>query len=667
MSQDLNKETESRRLDLPARDGDEAEFELPVEGFRGTPEEIERQWFEKVYKGRGDTMPQLTWRAVLMGSVLGGILSLTNIYIGLKAGWAFGVAITACILSYAIWTGFHTLGLVKTKMSILENNCMQSTASSAGYSTGGTLISAFAAYIILNNQSLPVPLTLAWIFFLAVLGVTMAVPMKRQMINIDQLRFPSGVAAAETLRALHSHGQKGMRAAKALGIAGILAAIDNFWSGGFDVVDKYFTSWFHRTSALANYSSGALIERIQTWLMTPEVFKVWNGRTVIFSWDPIFLAAGAITGMRVCVSMFISGTLCWAVFVPIFQSRGVITGNGFKDIVQWTLWGGTACMVSSGLLGFALQWKTALRAFQSMGGMFSSGQKKTPTEVEALETPTSWFVGGQIISLIALALLAHSSFGMSYWQSALAVILSFALALVACRVTGETDTTPIGAMGKVTQLTFGALNPGNINVNLMAANITASAAASSADLLTDLKSGYLLGAHPRKQFMAQFAGIFVGTIVTVLAFSVLVPNASVLGTKTFPAPAAQTWAAVARALSNGLEALQPLKRWSIVIGGIAGIVLTLLPVLFPKKQKYFPSAAGAGLAWVFNWYYGLLFFLGALITYVFQKKAPKQAEELTFPIASGVIAGGSLMGVFLVFCDNGPAMLAALRKAFGGH
>ena len=100
---------------------------------------------------------------------------------------------------------------------------------------------------------------------------------------------------------------------------------------------------------------------------------------------------------------------------------------------------------------------------------------------------------------------------MPYWQSAVAVVLSFALALVACRVTGETDTTPIGAMGKVTQLTFGALNPGNMNVNLMSANITAGAAASSADLLTDLKSGYLLGAHPRKQFIAQFAGIFIGT------------------------------------------------------------------------------------------------------------------------------------------------------------
>src|SRR2546427_4372728 len=107
-------------------------------------------------------------------------------------------------------------------------------------------------------------------------------------------------------------------------------------------------------------------------------------------------------------------------------------------------------------------------------------------------------------------------------------------------------------MGKITQLVFGALSPGNVNVNLMSANITAAAAGSSADLLTDLKSGYLLGAHPRKQFVAQFAGIFIGTLVTVLSFSALVPRADVLGSKGFPAPAAQTWAAVARAMSEGL-------------------------------------------------------------------------------------------------------------------
>ncbi len=83
---------------------------LPIHGFPGTPEEIERQWYAEVYLGRGDSMRQLTWRAVLMGSVLGGVLSVTNLYIGLKAGWGFGVAITACILSYAIWTALSPRG-----------------------------------------------------------------------------------------------------------------------------------------------------------------------------------------------------------------------------------------------------------------------------------------------------------------------------------------------------------------------------------------------------------------------------------------------------------------------------------------------------------------------------------------------------------------------------
>ncbi len=102
-------------------------------------------------------MAQLTWRAVLIGSCLGGVLSLTNLYIGLKAGWGFGVAITASILSYAIWTSLLKVGLARTPMTILENNCMQSTASSAGYSTGGTLVSAFAAYILKGEKPADLP------------------------------------------------------------------------------------------------------------------------------------------------------------------------------------------------------------------------------------------------------------------------------------------------------------------------------------------------------------------------------------------------------------------------------------------------------------------------------------------------------------------------------
>ncbi len=597
-------------------------------------------------------MLQFTLRAVVMGSILGGVLSLTNLYIGLKAGWGFGVAITACILSYAIWTTFHRIGLVRSPMTILENNCMQSTASAAGYSTGTTLVSAFSAYILINGQPLGVPLTLAWVFFLAILGVTMAIPMKRQMINVEQLRFPSGVAAAETLRALHSKGEGGMRAARALGLAGGLAMLNQFLADGLRLISH----------SLEPFQIGSLVNKANEFLLG----KAWMGRTVMFLWDPIFIAAGAITGMRVCLSMVISATLCWAIYVPILQSQGVFEGSGFRTVVQWTLWGGTACMVSSGLLNFLLQWKTSLRAFRNVGRMFRRGGP-SQDPLEAIEAPTVWFLLGQVISLGVIAYLAKATFDMPYWIAGLALVLSFILALVACRVTGETDTTPIGAMGQITQLTVGAPHPGSATTTLMSANVVSSAAISSADLLTDLKSGYLLGANPRKQFLAQFAGIFTGTVVTVLAFSIMVPNATVLGSDQFPAPAAQNWRAVALAMSKGIADLHPVKKWSIAIGCVVGILLALLPALFPKKQKHLPSAAGVGLAWTFHWYYSLLFFLGAFFGWLFTKKAPKKSEEYTFPVASGIIAGGSLMGVILVFWENGPEMLKKLIDQLVGR
>ena len=149
----------------------------------------------------------------------------------------------------------------------------------------------------------------------------------------------------------------------------------------------------------------------------------------------------------------------------------------------------------------------------------------------------------------------------------------------------------------------------------------------------------------------------------MLTFAVLVPNAQVLGTDQFPAPAAQTWSAVAIALGRGLSSLEAIKLWLIFAGGVVGTALTLAPVLLPKHQDYLPSASAFGLAWVFNWYYGLLFFLGALVALLIERREPKVAEEFTLPVASGVVAGGSLMGVAVVFWANGGGILS---KFFGG-
>jgi uncharacterized oligopeptide transporter (OPT) family protein len=213
-------------------------------------------------------------------------------------------------------------------------------------------------------------------------------------------------------------------------------------------------------------------------------------------------------------------------------------------------------------------------------------------------------------------------------------------------------------MGKVTQLAYGIIAPRQTNTNLMAACITAGVADSASDLLTDLKSGYVLGANPRKQFLAQFVGIFIGTAITVPCFYLLVPTAESLGTTQWPAPAAQVWAGVARLLANGFESLHPTARWSILIGGLTGIVLVLLPRWMPPKLRdWVPSPMGLGLAFTFHFFYGLSMFLGGLVQWILSKKAPKLDQIYTAPVASGLIAGESLMGVFLILL---PLAIAAL-------
>ena len=429
---------------------------LPLDGFQGTPDEIEQQWYDRVYLGSGDRMKQLTWRAVIVGMLLGSILSLTNLYANLKMGWSFGVALTAGIISFALWNAFVRLGISKSPMTILENTCMQSAASSAGYSTGGTLTSAVAALLLLTGQHMPLGVTFAWIFFIAVLGVTMAIPMKRQMINIEQIRFPDSIATAETLKVLYSEGKKAAGQAKAL----------------------LYSALFASANAIAMAAGG------EQWLGTAQqqILGNWYHRTIFFKWDLMFVGAGALVGMKTSLSLFIGGTVCWALYVPWLESQGLLpAGAGYRDSVGWTLWGGTACMVVASIVAFLFQWKSIVRSFSSLGAMFSLTKRRELTDVEKIETPMSWFLAGQLVSLAALGYLAHATFDVPYWMSCIAVIISFFLALVVCRITGEANITPTGAMGKVTQLIFGGIAPGHVTANLMAANITSGASSSSAD------------------------------------------------------------------------------------------------------------------------------------------------------------------------------------------
>ncbi len=124
---------------------------IPALPDNATPEEKDAHWYKYVYQG--DRMPQLTWRAVIMGGFLGMLMSAANLYTTLSIGWAFGIAITACVLSYVIWNFVRfTSGGNVSQMSILENACMASTASAAGYSTGSTIATMFAPWCCSRNR-----------------------------------------------------------------------------------------------------------------------------------------------------------------------------------------------------------------------------------------------------------------------------------------------------------------------------------------------------------------------------------------------------------------------------------------------------------------------------------------------------------------------------------
>ena len=240
---------------------------------------------------------------------------------------------------------------------------------------------------------------------------------------------------------------------------------------------------------------------------------------------------------------------------------------------------------------------------------------------------------------------------------AIAVALTLALALVAARATGESDITPTGAMGKIMQLTYGILIPQSATANLMTAGITAGAASSCADLLNDLKSGYLLGANPRRQFIAQGMGILSGTVATVSGFYILVPDATALvGTETqapaFPAPAAQAWRAVAEVFRDGIDSMHPMHQQAILLGLVLGAVMVLLEQFLPKAKKWLPSATGLGLGFILPFQYPLAMLVGALMAAMLEKRSPEAAKDYLVPVSAGVIAGVSIVGVIVASINN---------------
>lgn len=635
---------------------DENDAPVSPPPYASDEDRVAHEWLANVYQG--DDARQLSVRSIVTGMLIGGVMSISNLYVGLKTGWGLGVTITACIIAYAV---FKALEVVippyrKDPFTMLENYTMSSAASAAGYMSSAGLVSAIPALYLATGRQLVWWEIMSWLAAVSTLGVFMAIPLKRQLINIDALPFPSGIATAETLKSMHTAGREAMQKAKSLLFASLIGGGLALWRDAWDPLVKWLAPKQADLARFAFPSEFPLFPggRGEDWL---------KRLTIGFEGSLIMVAAGAIMGIRVGFSLLLGAVLYFGIIGDELISRGIIAPTGgYRAIVSWTLWPATALMVTSGLLAFAMRWRTVLRAFSGLLSLFGNDGGRRDDPLERVEVPGSWFVIGTGISGLACVLLGHYLFDITWWMGILAVMVTFLLSIVAARATGETDVTPIGAMGKITQLMYGVIAPSNMTTNLMTASITAGAASHSADLLTDLKAGYLLGGNPRKQTISQLFGVLAGTLVCVPVYMVIAQPEK-LGTAEMPAPSAKVWEGVALMLSKGVGNLPEGAVNAMIIGGIVGILLTLAEELLPASyRKFIPSPTGLGIAGVVPAFNSISMFLGALVAWLLANASKETDEKYTIPVSSGLIAGESLMGVAIILAMQGPALLESLTR-----
>ncbi len=606
-----------------------------------TLEEKDRWWLENIYRG---DMPQLNLRSALTGMILGGVLSLTNLYVGIKTGWTLGVGISSVILSYAIFRLFSKLNIGKD-MSILENNAMQSIATSAGYMTA-PLVSAIPAYMMVTGNLIPMGQTMVWIILISLLGVLFAFPLKKRFINDEQLPFPEGYAAGVVMQNLHDEkeGKDGILKAKILGAgAGISALIETLRNESvltslklkFLLIPEYFDDFIYKFAT-------------PTILGTPL-----KDLTIRMETSIVMIGTGGLMGIKSGASLILGAFINYCVLAPYLIKEGVIEHANFKSITMWALWGGVAMMTTASIFSFLSKPAVFTEAF---GKLFNKKKKKKDI-LEKIELPL-WIsaVGIPLIGALVVY-VGHAWFHFGIFEGIVAIPLIFVFTLIAVTSTGLTSVTPTGALGKLTQLTYSVISPGNVPTNIMAAGINAEVSGNASNLLMDIKPGYMLGAKPRQQALEHVLGIFAGALVSVpVYYMIFHGDISLFTSETLPMPSVTIWKAVAEVLTKGLSALHPSAQMAAVVGAILGIVLEWINIR--SKGKFPISPIGLGLAFVLKFTDAISMSLGAFLIWYFSRKFKSGTKnhkvfvENSETLCAGVIAGGSIIGIILIILET---------------
>ncbi|TKX29173.1 OPT family oligopeptide transporter [Campylobacter estrildidarum] len=607
-------------------------------------------------------LPELTFRGLLLGSILTIIFTASNVYLGLKVGLTFSSSIPAVVISMAVLSFFKT-------SNILENNMVQTQASAAG--TLSAVIFVIPGLFMCGYWS-EFPLWQTFMICLCGggLGVLFTIPLRKAMIVESKLIYPEGRAAAEILKIANrdQEAKKGKQGVKEIALGGIVAAIFSLFSSGFKL--------------MASGSSFAFI-----W------HKMAFG--ISMGYSLALLGAGYLVGLAGSIALLAGMLLAWGFFTPYLSS---FEFDGIKNAAELSskVWSDKVRLIGTGTIAIAALWtliELLKPVFEGIKEIVKNIKNPHIKNNDAKNTDLSLKIIFILFLLMVIGLfvtfysfVADAKLNMFYHLlfaiagTLIAVLIGFFVAAACGYMAGlvGSSSSPISGIGligiiasSIIFLLLGSelfkdpmLSNFAIALAIFTTSVILATAAISNDNLQDLKTGYLVGATPWKQQVALLVGCIFGAIAIVPVLNLLyqaygfvgaMPRANMDTSLALNAPQANLMSTIAKGIFN-----QNIE-WNYIIFGIGvGIVIIIIDKILKKmgNMSLPPLAVGIGIYLPPEINTPLV--IGGILKYCVMKylekkyeKNSKKEEKIALCkqngilFASGLIVGESIFGVII--------------------
>jgi putative OPT family oligopeptide transporter len=556
---------------------------------------------------RRGAYPEFTLAGILVGYLIGVLIAISIGYLSLKLGFSIEGSELAAILGFGVLRG------LMRRNSIIENNINQTLASAVNGASAGMMFSVPALFI-LGFTDFNYPLLVLGCIAGGVLGIAFIIPLRKQMIDFNRLAFPGGIATAAVLKSPGAGIRKAWLLLGGAAISGV-AHLMSLASG--------FEDW----------NLGVLIG-------LPEYM---NG-----IWYMSLLTVGvAYLAGKGGFFFIIGGYVCYWILAPLMSGTGLLpdpatleaSGMGIADYLRLNLFRpvGIGMLIGGALMGIALALPLVSSAIRSM-----RDASRARTALSKDELPIQMLYMGVAAAFIVLAIIAFLSvsevgLGRGLLIAALGTLWIWVAGVVLSECIGRTNWSPLSGMTLIGVTILILVTSGIGDRASVIAAVTVGAAmcvamAQATDLMLDLKTGYLVGAIPKKQQIAQFLGTWLGPIV-VMGLIVVLHQAYGMGSDRLPAPQGQALASVIQGILGG-----DVPGDKYLAGAGLGALL---------------SASGigglgvlVGLGFYLPFSIVLTYTVGTFLRLFTDWKLGKRfADDIGIPIAAGLIVGEALVGV----------------------